>query len=175
MGHTAWATSAIGTALSFSGSGDYVNVNESHSLELSTAMTVSFWVNASDHPGVDQRIVSKNYDWDIKLNGSRHLPQFSSGSKYAALNYTLPLGAWQHVTFTFQSGVVTGYVNGTQIGMLVDTFTSGYSLPSYPYGLYIGTDAGKSSFAKGLIDDVRIYNRAMTAAEVSALYLQTKH
>jgi hypothetical protein len=175
MGHTAWASGTFGTALSFSGSGDYVNVNESSSLELSTAMTVSFWVNASDVPGVDQRIVSKNYDWDVKLNGSRHLPQFSSGSSYAALNYSLPMGAWQHVTFTFSSGAVIGYINGAPVAMLVNTFTSAYLLPSSKSGLFIGTDVGKSSFAKGLIDDVRIYNRAMTAAEVSALYSQTRH
>ena len=175
MGHTAWASGTFGTALSFSGSGDYVKVNESSSLELSTGMTVSFWVNASDLPGVDQRIVSKNYAWDVKLNGSRHIPQFSSGANYAELNYSLTMGAWQHVTFSFSSGVVTGYINGAPVGLLANTFTSGISLPSSQYGLYIGTDAGQSNFAKGLIDDVRIYNRAMTAAEVSSLYSQTKH
>ena len=175
MGHTAWATGTFGTALSFSGSGDYVNVNESPSLALSKAMTVSFWIKASDLPGVDQRIVSKNYSWDIKLNGSMHVPQFSSGAMYAALNYSLPMGAWAHVTFTISSGVVTGYINGAQIGLSSNTFTSGYLLPAAPYGLYIGTDAGKTQSAKGLIDDVRIYNRAMAAAEVSSLYSQTKH
>jgi hypothetical protein len=175
MGHAAWTTGTFGNALSFSGSGDYVNVNESPSLELSTAMTVSFWIKASDLPGVDQRIVSKNYSWDIKLNGSAHVPQFSSGSKYAGLNYSLPMGTWEHVTFTIASGVVTGYVNGAQTGLSSNTFTSGYLLPAAPYGLYIGTDAGKTNSAKGLIDDVRIYNRAMTAAEVSSLYSQTKH
>jgi hypothetical protein len=175
MGHTAWATGTSGTALSFSGSGDYVNVNDSPSLKLSTAMTVSFWVKSSDLPGIDQRIVSKNYDWDVKLNGSMHVPQFSSGAKYAALNYSLPMGTWEHVTFTISSGAVTGYINGAQTGMSSNTFTSGYVLPSDPSGLYIGTDAGKANFAKGLIDDVRIYNRALTAAEVSTLYSQTKH
>jgi hypothetical protein len=109
------------------------------------------------------------------LNGSAHVPQFSSGSKYAALNYSLPMGTWEHVTFTIASGVVTGYVNGAQTGLSSNTFTSGYLLPAAPYGLYIGTDAGKTNSAKGLIDDVRIYNRAMTAAEVSSLYSQTKH
>jgi Concanavalin A-like lectin/glucanases superfamily/Purple acid Phosphatase, N-terminal domain/Protein of unknown function (DUF1565) len=175
MGHPAWTAGTFGSALSFSGAGDYVNVNEGPSLELSTAMTVSFWIKASDVPGVDQRIVSKNYDWDVKLNGSGHIPQFSSGSMFAALNYSLPMGSWEHVTFTFMSGAVAGYINGAQTGLSSNKFTSGYSLPSSRYGLYIGTDAGKGAFAKGLIDDVRIYNRALTAAEVSALYLQTKH
>ena len=175
MGHTAWSAGTFGTALSFSGSGDYVNVNESKSLELSTAMTVSFWIKASDSPGVDQRIVSKNYDWDVKLNGSAHVLQFSSGSQYALLNYSLPMGAWQHVTFTVSSGAVAGYINGAPITTSSNTFTSGFLLPAYQYGLYIGTDAGKAQFAKGLIDDVRIYNRVLTAAEVSAMYSQTKH
>ena len=175
MGNTAWVTGTFGTALSFSGSGAYINVKESASLELSKTMTVAFWVNASNVTGDDQRIVSKNYDWDVKLNGSSHAPQLSSGSKYAQLNYSLPMGSWVHVAFTLSSGVVTGYINGAPIGMSSNTFTSGYSLPASQYGLYIGTDAGLSQFAKGMIDDVRIYNQALTAAQVSALYSQTKH
>jgi hypothetical protein len=85
------------------------------------------------------------------------------------------MGSWQHVVFTLSSGVVTGYINGAPVGMLSNSFPSGYTLPSYKYGLYIGTDASVTQSTKGMIDDVRLYNRALSAAEISALYSQTKH
>ena len=93
---------------------------------------------------------------------------------YAALNYSLPMGSWQHIVFTLSSGAVNGYVNGAPIGLSSDTFPPGFSLPANQYGLYIGTDASTTQSAKGLIDDVRIFGRVLTAAEVSALYSQTK-
>ena len=91
------------------------------------------------------------------------------------LNYALPLNTWQHVTFTYStSGGVTGYVNGAPVAFNVNTF-SGQSLPSYAYGLLIGADAGLSTFDAGLIDEVRIYNRALSATEVSSIYSATAH
>jgi hypothetical protein len=172
---TSWAAFGSGNALWFSGSGSYVSVNESSSLAFSKTMTVSFWILAFDVSGVDQRIVSKNYDWDVKLNGSSHVPQLTAGSASAALNYSLPIGTWQHVVFTLSNGTAAGYINGAPVSLASNTFSSGFTLPQYQYGLNIGADAGKANNAKGVIDEVRLYNRALSAAEVSTLYSQTRH
>jgi len=174
-GSPVWATGTFGTALALTGS-NYVSVPESASLEFSTQFTVSFWINATNVPYVDERIISKNYDWDVKLNGSRNNLQLSAGGAYAMMNYSLPMGTWQHVVFTFSYGTVKGYVNGIQQTFAYNTF--GWNkryLPSYRYGLYIGTDPSRTMSAKGLIDDVRLYNRALSPAEVMSLYSQTKH
>lgn len=172
-GGPTWATGAYGTAISLNGTTAYVTVNESASIELSSQMSVSFWVQSSSTPGIDQRIIGKLYDWEIKLNG--RYPQLTAGGKYAQMSYALPAGSWQHVVFTFASGVVKGYVNGAPVSMAANTLTSGQVLPAYKYGLYIGTDAGRSYFLKGLLDDMRVYNRALTATEVSGIYSQTRH
>ena len=108
------------------------------------------------------------YDWDIKLN-NMHL-QFSAGSNYAALSSTLPLSTWTHVVFTFSAGSVKAYVNGKAASFQTNTFTSASTLPSYQYGLYFGTDSSITNFLTGALSDVRIYNRALSADDVSALY-----
>jgi hypothetical protein len=173
VGAPAWVTGNYGTALSFNGS-SYIDVNESGTLEQSNNLTVSFWILASSVSG-DPRIVAKSYSWDIKLNGQSRHPQFSAGGKYAMLSDSLPTGTWQHVAFTFSSGVVKGYVNGVSQPFAQNTFTGTGTLPRENYGLLIGTDAGKQYFAKGFIDDVRIYDRTLSAADVATLYSQTQH
>lgn len=174
-GGATWASGPSSPVVSLNGSGAYIDFAESPSLQVRSGMTVSFWIRATDVPGVDERIVSKNFDWDVKLNGGNRNPQFSSGGYYAQLNYSLPAGSWQHVVFTFSNGIVTGYVNGAQQGTIANTFRSNYSLPASGYGLHVGCDASNGNFAKGLIDDVRIYNRPLAASEVAGIYSQTRH
>jgi hypothetical protein len=118
----------------------------------------------------DPRVVSKLYDWEVKLNGANRYPQLSAAGKYAILNYSLPLNAWHHVAFTFSSGAVTGYVDGVQVPFLANTFTGTETLAQWAYGLYLGTDPSRTSSFAGSLDDVRIYNRALAEADVAAIY-----
>jgi hypothetical protein len=84
------------------------------------------------------------------------------------LNYSLPLITWHHVTFTFSKGVVKGYVDGVPVPFLANTFTGSTTLPQRTSGLYLATDL--TSFYSGSLDDVRVYNRALSATDVAALY-----
>jgi hypothetical protein len=167
-----WTTSTYGATNSFTGSGSYGQVNESSSLEMTKQLTVAFWVNPSSNPESDPRIISKLYDWDVKLNHTLyHYPQFSAGGAYAQLNVELPLNTWSHVVFTYDNGTVTGYVNGASVSFNGNTFTKGDSLPTYAYNLYLAVhDGGLSNPFIGDLNDVRIYNRPLTAQDVAALY-----
>jgi hypothetical protein len=161
---------ATSTALLLNGTSGYVAVPEAAQLEMSQALTVAFWVRSVASPtnNTGQRLVAKVYDWDIKLNGVN--PQFSANGQYAMMNYSLPLTTWTHLAFTFNNGAVAAYVNGQQVGFAANTFTSGATLPTNPYGLYLGTDSSVSNFFAGGMSDVRIYNRALSSTDVSALY-----
>jgi hypothetical protein len=138
-------------------------------------MTVSMWLSAGASNGTDPRIVAKRYDWDVKLNGSNRYPQFSASGKFATLSQPLPIGTWQHVAFTFSSGVVKGYLNGQPVSFAQNTFSGAETLPTYQYGLFLGTSGDNSSYFGGFLDDVRIYNRELSSSEVAALYSQTRH
>jgi hypothetical protein len=136
---------------------------------MTSQVTVSFWVDPNANSNTDPRIIGKLYDWDVKLNGSNHYPQFEiGGGQYAMLNYPLALYTWHHVAFTYSSGVVTGYVDGIAVPFLQNTFAGAGTLPQYKYGLYLATDT--SSYFIGSLSDVRVYNRALSAAEIAALY-----
>ncbi|HLJ50411.1 MAG TPA: LamG-like jellyroll fold domain-containing protein [Bryobacteraceae bacterium] len=167
-----WSTNAVGPVASFNGTG-YVAVDETQLLEMTTDLTVAAWISPQAVPGVDPRIVSKNWSWDVKLNGAGLHPQFSGAGKYAMLDCSATPNQWQQVVFTFTNGTVKGYLNGQPMPMLANTFTGGETLALQQSGLYIGTDADQTSFSQGLIRDVRLYNRALSDTEVAILYAQT--
>jgi len=131
--------------------------------------------NPSATSSTNPRIISKRYSWDVKLNGANRFPQFSAGGQYFTANYSLPLNQWRHVVFTFAGGIVTAYVNGQPVSASANSFTVGTVLPLQMYGLYLGTDSDRGSFYGGLMDDVRIYGRALSAADANALYSKTIH
>jgi hypothetical protein len=100
-------------------------------------------------------------------------PQFTAGDKYAQMNYAALAGQWQHLLFTYSSGTVKAYVNGKPVQLAQNSFSGTGVLPLQKAGLYIGTDSGRAYFARGMMDEVRIYNRALNDAEVSTLYSQS--
>ncbi|HEV8413692.1 MAG TPA: LamG-like jellyroll fold domain-containing protein [Bryobacteraceae bacterium] len=175
LNNATWATSSYVTSVALSGSNSYVSVKESPSIELGKQLTVAFWMYATTNSNVDPRVVDKLYSWDVKLNGSNRLPQFSSGGKYAAMKTPLPLNTWEHVVFTFSSGILKGYINGVPVAFSTNTFTGTETLPLQMYGLFIGTDPSKTASFKGNVDDVRLYNLVLSDADVLALYSRTRH
>jgi hypothetical protein len=56
-----------------------------------------------------------------------------------------------------------------------NTFTGTETIPLEMYGLFIGTDPSKTASFKGNVDDVHLYNQALSAADVLALYAGTLH
>ncbi|HTJ86329.1 MAG TPA: LamG-like jellyroll fold domain-containing protein [Terriglobales bacterium] len=173
--NVSWASNVCASCISLSGSNSYVSVSESSSLEGATQITVSMWLRPNSNGNVDPRTVSKLYSWDVKLNGSSRAPQFSATGMYGRLNYSLALNQWQHLVFTFSSGVLKGYVNGKPVAFTANTFAAGSTLPLQMYGLYLGTDPSRSASYKGYMDDVRIYNRVLSDTDVASLYATTLH
>lgn len=99
----------------------------------------------STNSNTDPRVISKLYDWDVKLNGSNRYPQFTAAGQYATLQYPLPLITWHHVVFTFTTGVVKGFIDGAPVGFLANTFTGTETLAQWMYGLFLATDASKTN------------------------------
>jgi hypothetical protein len=69
-----------------------------------------------------------------------------------------------------RTGVVKGYIDGAPLGFLASTFTGTGTLAQWIYGLFLVTDASKTNSFTGSLDDVRIYNRALSGTGVTALY-----
>ena len=80
-------------------------------------------------------------------------------------------GVWYHVGCTYDGNVLTTYLNGVAVASSTGSVTLSYS-NGFPWA--IGSSLQSSSTSQntltGIIDDVRIYNRALPLAEVQALY-----
>ena len=79
-------------------------------------------------------------------------------------------GNWHYVSVTFESGTVKMYKDGLQTGSFSYIHGSGFGNTS---NVFLGSAYGSQDFLLGLIDEVRIYNRALSASEVKALYNQS--
>jgi glucose/arabinose dehydrogenase len=174
-----WAGAAeckLGACLSFDGADDYVKVLDATALRLTGDVSVSAWINPTGLGG-KRSVVSKRYEFELGpvsessphgLQASYKDPDGTPRSN--PLTPSTTLNVWQHVVLVRDSSThqVTGYSNGAV------SATSGYSTEpgTSSYNLNIGRNPDSSQQFKGLIDEVRVYDRALTAAEVQELYAQ---
>ena len=169
---TTWAAMGrYGTALSFSGTTGWVTVPDSASLDLTTGMTLEAWVNPVQVSGGWRTVIFKQSTNGIAYslfgaNGSaRPTGQvFIGGEQNAASTSSLPLNAWSHLATTYDGTTLRLYVNGTQVASKAQTGPA----PVTTGVLRIGGNSIWGEYFRGLIDEVRIYNRALAAAEIQS-------
>jgi len=170
----AWVDGKFGKALSFDGSNDYLQTPIiSNTL---TDFTMEAWVKASSVPD-DRRIVMGsgwNYnDWYIGINLSSNTGApakkwlfwvaGNSQIAYLAAPDEIVAGAWYYLVATYEGTTGKFYINGNYIG----SFTFTRKTDTNPF--QIGRSYNGEYF-NGLVDEVRVYNRALTSEEVSDLY-----
>jgi hypothetical protein len=170
QGGTAWGTGRIGHAVSFDGVSGYVLVGagtgSSAVLDLTTTLTIALWVNVDDVTVDNMRVISKNDAYDIKLNGRS--PQWSCASGYAEVNASVAPNTWHHIAVTFDTGSVRTYLDGVAQAIVANTVAEAANPAgtTLRFGAYEETNA---YFTKGLLDEIRIYNRVLAASEITAL------
>jgi sugar lactone lactonase YvrE len=184
------------SAYYFNGS-TYIVTPHSPSLDnLGNALTLAAWLKID--PGInysvpdDVHIMSKGAtfadlwsDFALQLGnpsnglwpspaGSLVFENSNSQNNPIRTNSTVsvPQASWHQVAVTFNSGAITFYLDGAAIG----TATSPYqSIRSSTEPLYIGVryvpEQGFGTYFYGCMDDVRIYNRALSGNEVSQLFI----
>jgi fibronectin type 3 domain-containing protein len=166
-----WATGGrFGRALSFDGVNDVVTVPDSNALDLSPGMTLEAWVKPTtvndwrtvllkERPG---QLVYALY---ATGDNGRPLTEVAAGSQRDARGTAaLPVGVWTHLAATYDASTLRLYVNGTQVA---STAISG-ALQNSAGALKIGGNAIWGEYFSGLIDEVRVYERALSAAEIVA-------
>ena len=175
----AWTTAAkYGKALSFNGTTSYVDLGNPASLQFTGSMTWSAWTNATGTPSDDGQIIAKSDNasgWQLKTSpdtGSQTFGIAVSGTgaprtqRYSST--VRSLNTWYHVAGVYNASARTLdiYVNGVlNNGVLVGTIPSLQVSPNV--NVNIGRRTGGLYF-NGIIDEVRIYNRALTQAEIQA-------
>jgi fibronectin type 3 domain-containing protein len=175
-----WATAGkYGKALSFNGSTSYVDLGNPTSLQLTGSMTLSAWINAAANPADDGQIVAKSNDstgWQFKTSPDTGTHTFgvavsnASGAhiqRYSAL--TRSLNTWYHVAAVYDATAQTLniYVNGA----LNNGSLLGGAVPNVQANAAVNVNIGRRTggyYFNGLIDEVRIYNRALSLAEIQS-------
>jgi concanavalin A-like lectin/glucanase superfamily protein/Big-like domain-containing protein/PASTA domain-containing protein len=174
----------FGGALQFNGTSSIVNVAHSASLALTSGMTLEAWVNPSANAGVSpndgwRTVIMKErgttglayglYGNDGNTNPSRPAGYIRNNNSdvEATAGPALPVGVWTHVAVTYDGTSIRLYVNG----QLRSTQGASGGIAASTAPLRIGGNTvfsvpGTEYFA-GLIDEVRIYNRALSAAEIT--------
>ena len=165
---TDWVAGKNNGALDFDGSNDYVNVGSSSTYDLTSQFTITAWYNTT----TGQYLISKtntggSTGFGLYLRDNTDKMEFVYQGAYAYSDAVFTeSNQWVHVTLTKDSsGNVKFYKNGILAGS-----TTGVSFSSSSNPLYIGARYDSSTtFAYpfiGQLDDVRIYNYALSAEQV---------
>jgi len=181
MGGVNYAPGEVGEAFNFGGVNGYVNVPSSPSLNLTNALTIEAWVElnnlntvyfiATKGPsGTAGNNYSGNFEFRISGSNIQLLHQTSTGGNLATYQATSAItsGVWHHVAVTLVSGGdVNFYLDGVPAGTFPQQGTFGIT-NSQP--VRIGTRADGYSYFNGLIDELSIYNRALSSTEIASIY-----
>ena len=159
----------LGGAITFDGQyGQLVQIPSHPSLNLSSAITVTAWARAEDYLG-NRRIVEKGRGGDqyrLLVEGGKLVFGIAGiGDAVASLP---PVGEWHHYAGTYDGAVMTLYLDGIPVASVSKTGV----IPSTEDPLCIGArspESGGNDHWKGDIDDVRLYGRALSSAEIEAI------
>lgn len=185
-------TGQLGRALNFDGSDDYVG-NSSMNIGLNglSQISVSAWVKRNS-TGSLQSITNKELanggwdTWNLAINASNNLVfdianDTHGGFPSVAGSTSLTTGVWYHVVATWlqSSGGASDfklYVNGVSesVTLTTNSYNGSFTLKEAAKPLGIGVRRNNSgsflNYFNGSLDDVRIYNRALSASEITRLY-----
>ncbi len=130
-------------------------------------MTIQAWIKPGEQQGGDAQIISQVGGFGLAVPGNMFM-KYYFWDRDAIMACRFEVGRWYHVVATYDGRERGFFVDGVRIG----TFSSGPLCPSRNE-LRIGAlYNGKSGFFHGCIDDLRIYDRALSADEVRRLYLR---
>jgi PKD repeat protein len=155
-------------ALKFDGINDWVTVNDSASLDLSSGLSLEAWVypQAIKSGSVLLKEQAGGAVYNLYPYEDADLPisSLNDGVGYRVISGTkqLPINQWTHLTSTYDGLNQRLYVNGVQVSSRAQ---KGLIKPSTGV-LRIGGNSIWGEFFQGYIDEVRIYNRALTNAEI---------
>jgi hypothetical protein len=168
VGNTNFVAGAMGFAIEFDGVDGYVDCGNSASFDITEEITLSAWVNTSDSGNSEHNpFISKgDHTYAIKHSIDNNIQFFIYDGGWFTANSGVDSsfdGDWHHVVGTYDGSELKIYVDS----VLKTTTTHEGTISTASNNLAIGTNTEETDrFYEGVIDEVRIYNRALSAAEI---------
>ena len=162
----------VGQALFFDGSNDVVRMGDVLDDVITATSTYCSWARPTGTTAQTGYIFGKfvngiDNGWFFRRNGNSQW-WFSTKSTDSSLTATLTLEVWQHMCVVYAPTPNTSYLY--RDGVLVDTSTTLPTVTDVAGEVMIGDRAGSDRPFAGEIDDARLYNRALSAAEIAQIY-----
>lgn len=163
------AAGKFGGAFSFDGNGDYITIPDSNPFDLQPGMTLEAWVRPTRVDDwrtvlLKERPGQLAYALYASAEGGPWAEVTAGTQRHASTNTALPVNTWTHLAATYDAGTLRLYVNGTQVASVA---VSG-ALFNSSGPLKIGGNGIWGEWFSGLIDEVRVYERALTGAEIQS-------
>jgi hypothetical protein len=169
-----------GNHLVFNGTTDFVDTQQLMPFLKTDSFTISFWINFNDHSArasAAAGLVGKGHyylsTWDLFLQNN-HAIRFELGSASVGdgggvTSSVLAIGEWHHITAVYDNTAVSIYTDGDLNNTSTNTSSVDFnSANTVRLGERVGDAARRLD---GSLDEVRIYNKALTATEIKALFL----
>lgn len=168
-------TGQVGDSLEFDGEGDYVDCGNNDSLDMADALTVSAWIKRSSFSTIGT-IIGKNNGNSVTAGYSLHSYtqglqlQFYSSNRWRRTTPRVAVTAnqWHHVVGTFNGNVAYLYVDGEQRASLVHNGDIAIAA-GYPVQIAYWRSQ-RPEYFKGSIDEVAIFDTALSADQIEAMY-----
>jgi 3-phytase len=178
VGNPLWIAGISGQALHISGLKKYAVVPDKASLDITEAITLAAWIiprknNRSQY--IIKKAENEGSDgYELSLSGDGkvffRINQASSGNTYrlnSIADYPARQEAWMHIAATYDGSAIRIYINGVENNMRV--LNSPPSIGKNNLPLTIGSQLDERGQYQGGLDELRVYNTALTAAEIREL------
>jgi hypothetical protein len=171
---TTFGSGDIGQAFSFDGVDDYISVPNN---PPPGSLAISAWIKSSDNSqnrliiGENVGVQGTGWQFFIQAGGGLVFGIYNGSWTFVTSSVALPVNQWVHVAVTFDTtnGAMQLYING--VPDATSQYTGGlWAANTNPLKIgSLGTPSGAAPF-DGLIDEVKIYSRALSASEIANTY-----
>ncbi|MDB5937253.1 MAG: hypothetical protein JWQ01_4597, partial [Massilia sp.] len=154
--------------LLFDGVNDFANAGSPPALSPTTGLSVAAWVRPTSTPATNAAILKKNGSYILRFGASNALAAFINGS--SIVGGTAPNGAWSRVVSTYDQVNLKLYVNGLEVA----TNSLAVAITANGNPLSIGATTASAEALPASIDDVSVWGRGLSAAEVFADFMLSR-
>ncbi len=168
VGTPGYVAGVTGMALSLDGVDDHVDCGDNGNFDITEAITLSAWVNTSDAGNSEHNpfVCKGDQSYAIKHASGNSIEFFIYDSTWQTLDSPVNdsfNGVWHHVAGTFDGNRLLLYVDGSVVKSM--DYTGAIAKTTYPVN--IGRNSQNTDrLYEGLIDEVRIYDRALSEGEI---------
>jgi hypothetical protein len=171
-----WTSGKVNGALNFDGLNDYVDCGNNETLDPTQGATIEAWVNFNQLPSVAKHIMEiasrsgGGTDLDLQTETDNRFKFFIGPGVVVISNTVAETSKWYHIVGTYQANDnIKIYVNGVLEKTTLTSVTRGTNPNKFSIGQSL---IWSGRFFNGTIDEVKIFNRALSAEEIKAEYIQ---